>query len=64
MRVGQKGEKGGGKWGKTFCQRNKKKEATIVPIALYHRTSDIGQDGLASIASAAYKDNGSQLLSK
>lgn len=25
---------------------------------------DIGQDGLVSIASVAYKDNGSQLLSK
>lgn len=56
MRVGQKG---GEKWGgRTFCQRNYKKEA------LYHRISDIGQDGLVSSASAAYKDNSSQLLSK
>lgn len=61
MRIGQKE---GGKWEKNFCQRNLKKEATIIPIALYHRTSDIGQDGLVSIASAACKDNGSQLLSR
>lgn len=32
--------------------------------ALYHTTSDIGQDGLVSISSAAYKDNGSQPLNK
>lgn len=31
---------------------------------LYHTTSDTGQDGLMSIASAAYKANGSQPLSK